>query len=305
MSFGSPTMKPVLAALALAVLSVAGCTGLPEGSADFGDTVTVRFSATDDNGTVLRPERTSTFVLGSGASGMGLGFERALRGALQGENLTFAVTDDPSLGFRDVVEVDRALPPIQRHQDASRRDFEANVGPAFAGQQFPAFGVYTATVTGITTDRVNFTIDLRDADLDGFPDASQEDPVPSVGAILVSEASESQILRSLKPNVGATFTINPPSPANPSTPLGLAPGTYRTVGANDDSIEYSKSTSASADLIGKTVHFKATILRLVVGEHDAEPVDGNYAARDAPYVNGDPDSVLDAPAVGGDDDHGH
>ena len=283
-------MKTTLLLAALAALLLSGCaglTGLPAGSADLGDTVTVRYSVTDLDGNVVRSERTTTFVLGSGTSGLGLGFERGLRGALPNENVTFTVSDDPSLAFGKTVEVPRALQGIPQRQDAPRRDFEANVGPAAVGQQFAAFGIYTATVTGVTADRVNFTIEAGE---------HQRDPVNSVGAYLVSEPDGTTIHRSLEPNVGMTFTINPPTATNPSTPLGLAPGTYKTLGATDTMLQYAHSSSGSVDLLGKDLRFKATILRLTAGSDGIQPVDGNYAARPAPYVNGDPDSVLGATA---------
>jgi len=309
-------MKPIQALLVAAILaSTAGCTGLPEGAADFGDTVQVRYSATDLNGTVLRPERTISFAIGSGTSGLGLGFERGVRGLVVGENATFVVSDDPSLGFAgDPIEVDRALQPIPMHQDAERQDFEDNVGAASVGQQFAAFGIYTATVTAVTPTRVNFTITTDDLDLDGEADP-QQDPVPSVGAILVTTPDGVSLQRELAPDVGRVFTVNPPTASQPQTPLGLSPGTYRTLGATDDKILYVFSTSASQDLIGKDIRFHVSVIRIVPGDHEVEPDCGeedsgddcNYAARDSPYLRGDPDSVLGHDAVHDetDDDHDH
>lgn len=274
---------PLLLALVLAV--TAGCTGLPAGSANFGDTVSIRYSVTDDAGMVLRSERTATFTLGSGASGLGLGFERALRGALPGDNLSFTIHNDPSLGFGKTVEVARDLSPIQKQQTAPRRDFESNVGPAAVGQQFAAFGIYTATVTSVAANEVAFTIETRD-------NATQQDPVASVGAILVSTPDAMQIHRRLDPDVGRTFVISPPSQFSPQTPLGLAPGTYRTEGATDTMIQYAYSSSGALELVGKSLSFQVAIVRIVAGNHDIEPVDGSYVARPAPYVNGDPASAL-------------
>lgn len=278
-------MKLVPLLLALVLAATAGCTGLPAGSADFGDTVNVRYSVMDDNGNVLRTERTATFALGSGASGLGLGFERALRGALPGENLTFTIHDDPSLRFGKTVEVARDLSAIQKHQSAPRNDFESNVGPAGIGQQFAAFGIYTATVTAVTANEVSFLIETRD-------NATQRDPVASVGAILVSTPDATQIHRRLDPDVGRTFVISPPSQFSPQTPLGLAPGSYRTEGATDDKIVYAFSTSGALDLVGRSLSFNVAIVRIVAGDHEVEPVDGNYVARPTPYVNGDPTTVL-------------
>lgn len=296
--------KPVsLLLLAALLMAGAGCTGLPDGAADFGDSVTVRVTVTDANGTVVRPERTATFVVGTGGSGLGLGFEREVRGLVQGQNATFTVTDDPSLGMTTPVEVPRRLQPIPMHQNASRSDFEASLGPATIGQQFDAFIIYTGTVTGITATRVNFTITTTVFGADGQPTV-QEDPV-EVGATLVTTPRDGVLERDLRANVGQTFTINPPTPQRPA-PLGLKPGMYRTVGQTADEIQYAYSPGGSTDLVGRELHFKVTVLRIVAGAGEVEPVcedeagrkDCNYAARDSPYVNGDPDSILAAPTAG-------
>ena len=289
-------MTRLLLLAATAVLLLSGCTGLPAGAADLGDTVTVRYAIHDLDGNVLRPERTATFVVGTGGSGLGLGFERGVRGHLVNENTTLTVRDDPSLAFGKTVEVDRQLQGIDQVQDAPRRDFEANVGPATVGQTFPAFGIYTATVTGFTADRVNFTIEAK-------PD--QHDPVPSVGAVLVSQGDGTTIHRSLDPTVGATFVINPPTSTNPNTPLGLAPGTYKTLGATETKLQYSYSSSGSLDLVGKDLRFTFTITSIRPGSHDVEPVGGNYVARPSPYVNGDPEAVLGAKPADGEAADGH
>jgi FKBP-type peptidyl-prolyl cis-trans isomerase 2 len=307
-----PRMKTIQFLLLAALLAVgSGCTGLPEGAADFGDTVTVRVAVMDANGTALRPERTATFTLGSGGSGLGLGFEREVRGLVQGENATFSVSDDPSLGFTTPKSVPRHLQPITMRQDAPRSDFEASLGPASVGQEFDAFYIYTGTVTGVTATRVNFTITTSTLDANGQPTV-QEDAVP-VGATLVTTPDGTFLQRELRPIVGATFTINPPTPQQPA-PLGLAPGTYRTLGATEDEIQYAYSSSGSTDLIGRDLRFKVTVLRIVAGDHEVAPVcedeeqqkGCNYASRDAPYLNGDPDSVLGAPLEAADgDDHTH
>ena len=296
-------MKPIhlsLVAVAALVLT-AGCTGLtglPAGSADNGDTITVRYSAKDADGHVMRLERSTTFVLGSGGSGLGLAFERELRGHRVDENITFALPDDPT-------EVDRELQGIPQQQDAPRREFEANVGPASVGQTFPAFGIYTATVTGVTADRVNFTIDAQ---------PHQRNDVSSVGAVLVSDPDGETIHRTLDPTVGATFVINPPTQSNPQTPLGLAPGSYKTLGATATKLQYGYSPTGNFTLIGHELHYKVTILRLTVGDHtiapeckDPETEKGcDYAVRPSPYVNGDPESVLGAkPAVDESETHTH
>lgn len=294
-------MKPALPLLAFALLASAGCTGLAADSADFGDTVTVRYTIHDaDNGTTLRPARSATFVLGSGASGLGQAFERHLRGAQAGENLTFTVEDDPSLAFRQTTTVARELPTIERHQQAPRNQFEGSLGPASVGRQLQLYGVYMAEVTAVTADRVNFTVSLARP-------PEQTDEFANVGATLVSTQDDDEIFGRLDPQVGVVFTVNPPTPTNPRTPLGLSPGTYRTAGATEDEIVYEMSASSSADLMGKALRFTVNVVRVVPAEgtdgpacdegEDGERKDCNYAAGRSPYVNGDPATVVDHPVL--------
>ena len=289
---------PVLASAALA-LALSGCFGVPPGSADTGDSVTIRYTAYDlDSGAALRENRTATFVVGSGSSGLGQQVERAVRGHLPNETFTVTVRDDASLDYGGLVEVNRTLAPIPIEQSAPRADFEQYVGPASVGQTFPAYGIYDGVVTEVGNTTVHFRIQAEDG---------QEDPVPSVGATLVTHVGETELTRELRPVIGQTFTIAPPSPFQPSTPLGLEPGSYKVLGASETKLQYSRSASTEADLIGKDLRVQVTVLSV---EPLAEPVptDGNFGVRSSPVVNGDPSSVLGGEPVptgptDGHDDH--
>ena len=73
-------MKLSMFLVAALFLAASGCVGLPEGSADTGDTVTIRYTTIDTvTGEELRTNRTATFVVGSGESGLGLGGHDARR----------------------------------------------------------------------------------------------------------------------------------------------------------------------------------------------------------------------------------
>lgn len=292
-------MRALLApALLLAAALASGCTGLtglPEGAADFGDTVTILYTATLDNGTRVIENRTTSFILGTGASGLGLDFERRLRGHEAGANVSVTVRDDASLKYGSSATAPREIPSMQRNQSTNRAGLEEDLGPASVGMTFRAYGVYTARVTSVSQDRVNFTIEVE---------GEQRDDLPAVGAVLVSRISGGQVTRRLDPDEGATFTIAPPSFRNPQTPLGLAAGSYRTEGATDTAIVYSYSNAADSALLGATVRYEATILRLQAGEERGiEPVDGNYAARRSPHLNGDAESFLGRDDAG--TDHAH
>lgn len=291
---------PLLLAVALLAAAGSGCFGLPAGSADTGDAVAIRYTVTDlATGQVLRSDRAASFVLGSGESGLGLEFERALRGQAAGSNLTFEVHGDATLGYVDVVEVDRALSPIPSHQAVPRDEFDATpFGPAAVGKQFDAYGIYIGTVTAVNETEVSFTVSTMQE--------PQENVVSSVGAVLVTTTTPTHLLRTLDPTVGATFTIQPPSPFNPSTPLGLEPGSYQVTGATETKLQYLRSTSLATDLLGKDLSFTVSVLSVTAGSSGPEPVDGNYGVRQSPQVNGDPASVLDGELVtSSGDDHTH
>lgn len=265
---------------------LAGCFGVPPGAADSGDAVTIRYSVYDlATGTALRENRTASFAVGTGASGLGDQVERSVRGHKPNETYTVTVRGDPSLAYSGLVEVNRTLAPIPIVQSAPRADFEQYVGPASVGQTFPAYGIYDGRVTNVTADTVNFRIEATDG---------QEDPVPSVGAILFTRVGATELTRELKPLMGQTFTISPPSQRQPSTPLGLLPGSYKVIGATETKLQYSRSASAETDLIGKDLRFQVTVL-FVDEAPEVVPTSGNYGVRSSPQVNGDPSSVLGQP----------
>lgn len=288
---------PVLAA-ALSALLASGCFGVPPGAADTGDAVTIRYTAYDlESGEVLRENQTVQFAVGAGTSGLGQQLERALRGHRANDTFTVTVRDDPALDYTAVVEVNRSLASIPIEQSAPRSDFEQYVGPASVGQTFPAYGIYEGNVTEVSNDTVSFRIVAEDG---------QEDPVPSVGAILVTHVGEAELSRELKPDVGATFAIAPPSPFQPSTPLGLEPGSYRVTGATATKLQYARALGA-ADIVGRDLRVEVTVLDVQEAEAPM-PTGGNYGVRPSGQANGDPSTVLGQPLPSGepaDDGHQH
>jgi FKBP-type peptidyl-prolyl cis-trans isomerase 2 len=286
---GSRAAPAALPALGLVALLVAGCMGTPPGSARPGDSVTIEYSAFDlESGDALRENRTVTFTVGEGESGLGSTVEGSLRGHRANETYTVEVRADPSLDYSERVEVNRSLSPIPTHQTAPRADFAQYVGEPTVGQTFDAYGIYTGKVTNVTNDTVSFQVIAEDG---------QEDPVPSVGATLVTHVTETALLRRLDPVDGATFTIQPPSPFQPTTPLGLQAGSYRVAGSTDGKLLYDRSASAQTDLVGRELRVVVHVLEVTPAQAPV-PTVGNYGARDSPQVNGDPRQVLGSPLPG-------
>jgi hypothetical protein len=286
--------RAVPAFLAAAILA-SGCLGLPAGSADSGDLVAIRYSAYDlETGALLRENHTAEFIVGSGASGLGSQVEGAMRGRLPGDSFTVSVRDDPDLDYSTTVEVNRTLAPIPIEQSAPRSEFEQFVGPATVGQTFPAYGIYNGVVHNVTDDTVHFRIEAVDG---------QQDPVPSVGALLITTMGTTNLQRTLNPDVGQTFTIAPPSPMQPSTPLGLQPGSYRVLGATEDTLQYRYVAAVQPDLIGKDLHVEVTVIGVTPAAELAPT--GNFGERSSNEVNGDPPSVLGQPLPPSSDGHGN
>lgn len=278
--FRAPTAV-LLALVAVPVLS--GCFGLPEGAADTGDLVTIRYTAEDlGSGETLRANRSVSFDVGSGASGLGLQLERAVRGRAAGDTFEVTVRDDPSLDFTETVEVNRSLAPIPIVQTAPREDFVSFVGEPVEGLTFPAYGIYQGIVVSATNDTVEFRVEAEDG---------QRDQVPSVGAVLVTRVGSGTLQRTLEPVENATFTVAPPSPFQPNTPLGLEPGAYRVLGATEDKLRFARSGSAEADLIGKDLRITVTVVAVTPADEPV-PTGGNYGARRSPMLGGDPESAL-------------
>lgn len=292
-------MKTPLAFLAaLALVAASGCFGLPEGSADVGDQVVVRYTAIDAaTGATLRANQTASFTLGTGGSGLGIPFERELRGAMQGETVEVALDEDAAT---QIVEVSRALPSIPAVQSANRTAFDrSTAGPAVLGKTFP-YSIYTVRVTGVTNTTVDMEIDVP---------ANMVTPYPLLGVNLRSERVGDEVVRTIDPINGTRINIEPPTSPTAGTPFGLNPGQYIVLGATATEMQLA----TSPDFLGKDVRVRATLVRVTSTGGAGEPVDRdgdtNYGVRTSPQVLGDP-ATLDftsAPAddAGHGDDHAH
>lgn len=283
------------AVFAIAALLASGCLGIPEGAPDQGDVVTADWTAYDaETGTEVASGTADGFVLGSGESDLGLDFERHLIGVPAGETVSFVSESDPSRDFTEQITTDRVFGPHPLEVTVPRGDFTNFIGEPSLGQRFEV-SFYDAEVTQVTDTEVTYRVLAEDG---------QRDPVAFIGATLVTTLNDDDTMtQTLDPDVGATFDIAQPSPFNPNTPLGLAPGAYRTAGADGDQIVYDYDPGMHAAIRDRAVRFEVTITSVEPAASSGAP-DGDYGRRDSPQLLGDPSAARNTTDADH-HDHGH
>jgi hypothetical protein len=243
----------------------------------------------EDNGLLDRVGYDLRFTVASGASGLGHEFEREFVGATVDEPMQFGAD---ALTLDVVVRRERVFGPVPLVGEISRTQFEAAFGPAVEGLEFtPPQSFYLYRLETVTDTSVVYRV---------LPEDGQENAVPVVGATLVTTVlNADEMLQTLEPIVGARFTIAPPDPFNPQTPLDLEPGAYRVVGAEEDELVFRFRATQFDTVIGHPLDVHATVTALTRGpDTSAQPVvmDDNtthYGIRDSPLVNGVPASTPD------------
>lgn len=299
-------MNKTILLIALLFAPLSGCLGIPAGAINHGDSVQAVVTVTDlDSGELLVNGRTVEFQVGSGNSGLGFEFERQLIAQTDDFNGVLEIRNDPSTQWSGVVETEARF-ESDLIQQVPRDQFEPTFGTPTVGMEFHPNGVFFPyEVTSVTDSAVFYK---------PVPAENQRDPIPVVGAILVSYVEGDQLVQVLEPNVGAVFRILPPSPFNPTTPLGLEPGTYRTLGGDGDVIRYEQSKATNPDIVGHDLRITVRVVnvRASGAPMDVEPVNGNVGIRQSLYINGAPSAIKDYGPLSGesaahddDDDHGH
>lgn len=285
--------------LVTASIAASGCTGIPEGTATNGARVTIDWTAHDpETGDVLATGTGLSFVVGRGESGLGGDLEQSLVGRQENDTYTFVSEDDESRAFSEEVRTPQFLGSDAAEGNVSIDAFNRSIGHApEEGEVFEFNPFYDAQVVSVGETELTYRFHLEGGE--------QRDPVPFVGAVLVSRIEDGQLVRTLEPQEGARFTVDPPSPQNPATPLGLEPGSYRTVGAEGGDLVYEYAPVSDSALADRPVEFEVTVVEvqsLTGGSTDLE--EGKYGVRGgSPYVNGDPTGVT---PLGHDDvEHDH
>ncbi|MGB0653723.1 MAG: hypothetical protein ACPGQL_11045, partial [Thermoplasmatota archaeon] len=240
----------------LLALVLAGCTG-PAGLAP-GDMVLIEFTATDAEtgqpiplansvtGQMQASERI-VFAIGSGDSGFGTSFERALLG--KDRNDTFSVRTQvataPASASRDL-----GSGPISNEVPMDL--FTQNFGEAEVGVQFAIPNhIYDGVVTAVGADTVTFDFVVAEGDV--FP-------VDDLGVQIVSHVDGSDFRAVLHPLEGRFVSVQ----AGPTgqTPLGLPAGGLRVLGANETHILYEHSARGQLDLWGRDLKLQVTVIDL-------------------------------------------
>lgn len=281
--------------LSLCLLPLAGCLGAPEGGVMTGDRVQGSMTILDAaSGEQIVGESPINFVVGDGQSGYGFQFERAFLGHTANESFVFE--RDP-LEYEGLVQAPRFFgtdpaEPILLAGELERDRFVSAFGEPSEGMEFtPPLSFYGYRVTGVSETMVQYV---------ALPEDGQENEVPHVGSILVThvelgdpdDPSDDRMVQELRPDIGATFTVQPPSPFQPTTPLGLDPGSYKVIGSDEETLHFSFNPTQHPDLIGRELRFEIEIDTVVPGPGIVrEPVDGNYGVRQSTQVNGHPDTL--------------
>lgn len=267
----------LLAALAVLLL-LSGCLGYPPGSARPGDAVDLRFTATDAATGQVLVDQAQTSVVAGQPSLLGPGVDRAVVGRQANDTFVVESSVPGAYGGTQSVPADLGSAPLESR--VARALFEASLGPPSVGQVFRASALYNATVVSVEGANVTYRLAVADG---------EEIPIPDLGLKLVHRIEGTQLVRSLAPLAGATFSIEP-GPGG-QTPLGLPPGSYRTRGLEGDRLVFDHSPVSPA-FFGKTVRFGVTVIAVHARGPPSAPT-GEYGHRSSPQVLGDPSSALE------------
>lgn len=308
-------MRGLFVMAILLTASLTGCFGVPDGTIANGSVATIQFTALDP--ATLQPlvdpltgspavDLVASFPVGSGQSGLGLAFEQALLGLTANATKRVQIEGNINEAFPEAATAERIFGPNPAQSAVPRQDFEA-----FVGQQPEVGMVFELTFFDAVVEAVNDT----EVTYRVTPEPGQQDPLPNVGATLVTTIDGDTITQTLEPMVGATFAIQA-APFGGSTPMNLAPGSYYVKGAEGSQLLFGHNPfTLNHAVLGRDVTYDVTVLAVQGGTAgEATPVDGNFGVRQSPIFDqsGDghhgsatPRPPHDPPAHDPDDGHTH
>lgn len=283
-------------ALAAFALLLSGCFGYPPGTAGPGSTVVLYLEIADENGSPIGTRQAMTIgPLGSGAGGLGVGFEHALLGLGANDTLEYDASSDPAFTMSGRQSRSTLLQEttLQLRRFA-RSDFENQYGPAEIGKEFSLAGTqFPYVVRELSETEVAALLQVP---------ADFTDEHPDYGVRVRLTQTGTYVAATLEPLVGTVFVLqNNPDGTNA---LNLPPGTYRSLESHGDTLEFAYSPVMHKDLVGRHVVLKAQIL--AVQEAPRTLGDVGPPVRNSPAVLGDPRSAFTPGPVASDGhDHAH
>lgn len=260
--------------LAASALLMSGCIGLTSEGANYGDQMVADITVYDaETGEVLTPLESYLFNLGTDNVGFGSQFEAKLIGLQQDDELTITEagpTFGPSFG------IPSSFGPIPLEGSIPRIAFESQIGEATVGEEFQPDGAfYPYVVVEVAADSVTYR---------ALPTDGQSNLLPELGANLVTTlADDENMNQELDPIVGSRFTVEPQGDG--STILNLEVGTYEVTGGSLGDVQVA-FTPVKPNVIGKDLRYEVTVVALLEGDYEAEPVDGNFGVRSSPVLKG-------------------
>lgn len=220
------------------------------------------------------------FTAGSGDSGLGPALERATYGAVAGDVLQ-GVLGDSGLRFGGQVTREASFGPVPLEGQLETGRFVGAFGDLPVGERFtPPGSFYEYEMVAKDDSFVTYRV---------LPEDGQRDAVPDIGSVLITyvDVEDESMMQVLDPIEGAIFTVDPPSPFNPDTPLDLEPGTYIVLPSQEGTLNAAFVGTPYPELIDRGLSYRITI-QAVQDAHGAaaEPVDGNYGVRNSPQLEG-------------------
>lgn len=287
--------------LAVALLALSGCFGLPAGSADYGDDVFLHGFVHDAEGRPIGGFPNTTVTVGGEPPIAGLAFSDDLFMAKEGDRFDATWNGTPNA---QEVRLDATYGPFQLAGSLPRGAVENSLGPKSVGDEVPGaiLGVFNATVVAVT----NETLEVR-ADFDDLHTID----APEIGGKLVPRRDDDAFFLDLQADVGAGFHVASRS----ANLLGLNEGAYFVLGPRGDDVVLLHRSGASAGQLGSSMfllddgsnrtQYNVEVTVRDVRQVQAEAPTGEYGKRESPVI-GDRDAWRDHMGDAHDgDDGGH
>ncbi len=249
---------------------LAGCFGVPEGTADVGDFVTVDWVAKDpETGEIIRQGNSLRFAVGSGTSGLGALVEYSVIGKAVNTPYTF-YSDDPSRGFEAMFTPDR-ISEIPVEQEVPRAAYSQQFGEPTVGDMQDLGNDIALEVAAVTSDMVTIRYVIEGTVTLDDPDYGMAQHVRVDGDMVVIEYTiEHETTFLVRPNIPPRFE-------------GMPTGTYKAIGDDGDKLVFRYTRILDPLMIDVPLEFEITINSVQKAPAVALP-EGSYGGRSSPQL---------------------